>query len=81
MTENQRLVVKTISGIDSSFEFTFMPKENGTDLEIRVDYSLPGSVIGQLVNRLIIEEKNLQDLQEGLRNLKAIIERETRQLV
>src|ERR1700741_1890174 len=29
MTENQRLVVKTISGIDSAFEFTFTPRENG----------------------------------------------------
>jgi uncharacterized membrane protein len=76
MAENQRLIVKTISGIDSRFEFDFMPENNATRITIRVDYSLPGSVIGQLMNRLIIEERNLKDLQEGLQNLKQIVENE-----
>lgn len=78
MTENQRIVVKTVSGINSMFDFTFEPVAAGTRLTIRVDYSLPGSVIGQLVNRAIIEDRNIQDLQEGLANLKAIVEREVR---
>jgi uncharacterized membrane protein len=78
MTENRRLVVKTISGIDSRFEFDFLPESNATKLTIRVDYSLPGSIIGQMMNRLIIEERNLKDLQEGLQNLKNIVESETR---
>jgi uncharacterized membrane protein len=78
MIENQRLVVKTISGIDSRFEFDFMPEDGVTRLTIRVDYSLPGSVIGQLMNRMIIEERNLKDLQEGLQNLKRIVEKEAR---
>lgn len=78
MNENRRLVVKTISGIDSRFEFDFLRENNATRLTIRVDYSLPGSVIGQMVNRLIIEERNQKDLQEGLENLKKIIENEIR---
>lgn len=78
MAENQHLVVKTISGIDSTFDFAFEPAPNGTRLTIRVDYSLPGSVIGQLMNRVMIEDRNIQDLQEGLANLKAIVEREVR---
>jgi uncharacterized membrane protein len=71
---NQHLRVETISGIDSAFDFHFAPTNAGTRLTIRVDYSLPGSVLGQLMNRVIIEERNLKDLQEGLRNLKAIAE-------
>ena len=78
MAENQRLVVKTISGIDSRFEFDFLPENDATKVTIRVDYSLPGSVIGQLMNRVIIEERNLKDLQEGLQNLKNIVENEVK---
>lgn len=76
MEENQHLVVETISGIDSRFHFDFAPVTEGTHLTIKVDYSLPGSVIGQLMNRVIIEEKNIKDLRDGLDNLKKILESE-----
>ena len=73
---DERLYVRTISGIDSTFEFIFKPKGQATDLTIRVDYRLPGSVLGQLLNKLVIEQKNESDLREGLANLKAIAEGE-----
>ena len=78
MAENQRLIVETTSGIDSRFMFDFEPASGGTKLTIRVDYSLPGSIIGQLMNRAIIEERNIRDLQEGLHNLKRILEQNAR---
>lgn len=74
MTPNEYLLVKTTSGIDSSFEFIFQPIASGTRLTIRVDYKLPGSVLGQLLNKLVIEKKNEDDLREGLANLKALAE-------
>jgi uncharacterized membrane protein len=77
MDENKHLVVQTISGIDSAFDFEFQSDDDATLLNIRVDYTLPGSVIGQLMNRVFIEERNLADLQEGLANLKRIVEMET----
>ena len=79
MDENEYLRVHTISGIDSQFEFIFEPMDDGhaTRLTIRVDYRLPGSVLGQLLNKLVIEKKNEDDLSEGLQNLKAIVERES----
>jgi uncharacterized membrane protein len=76
IAENQYLMVKTISGIDSAFEFIFQPKGTGTNLTIRVDYKLPGSLLGQLLNKLVIEQKNETDLRDGLANLKSIVERE-----
>lgn len=76
LVPNEYLKVKTSSGIDSTFEFLFAPAGNNTHLTIRVDYKLPGSVIGQLLNKLVIEQKNESDLREGLANLKAILERE-----
>jgi uncharacterized membrane protein len=77
MRPNEYLRVQTISGIDSIFEFLFQPIPIGTRLTIRVDYKLPGSIIGQLLNKLVIEQKNESDLVEGLKNLKSILERET----
>jgi uncharacterized membrane protein len=79
MDENEHLVVKTISGIDSMFDFSFVPVNGGsTRLTLRVAYTLPGSVLGQLLNRLTIEQKNERDLNQGLHNLKALVESEAR---
>lgn len=74
MEENARLLVRTLSGIDSMFEFTFAPVDGGTELTVRVDYALPGSVLGQLVNRPAIEQHNERDLIESLYNLKQMLE-------
>lgn len=76
LNENQHLIVKTVSGIDSSFTFRFEPSATGTRLTINVDYTLPGSVLGQLLNRIALEQKNERDLEEGLANLKRIVESE-----
>jgi uncharacterized protein YndB with AHSA1/START domain len=74
MSVNERIVVETTSGIDSTFDFMFAPADGGTRLTIRVDYKLPGSVLGQLLNRLAIEQKNTRDLEDGLDNLKQMLE-------
>ena len=79
MDENVHLVVKTISGIDSMFDFGFAPIDaDNTRLTLRVAYNLPGSVLGQLLNRLTIEQKNERDLHQGLHNLKTLVESEAR---
>ncbi len=78
MSRNRRLVVKTTSGIDSKFDFSFEPEGDGTRLTIKVEYSLPGSVLGQLLNKALIEKQNIRDLEKGLENLKSILEGEGR---
>ena len=75
---HQRLVVKTISGLDSMFEFEFALSGSGTRLTVRIAYALPGSVLGQLLNRLTIEQQNEQDLFESLKRLKSLVESEAR---
>lgn len=72
--EAQRLVIQTISGLDSIFEFTFTPEAEGTRLTVRMDYALPGSMLGQLLNRLTLESSNERDLHLALTNLKALVE-------
>ncbi len=73
----KHLVIKTLSGIDGMFDFTLTGTDDGgTRLTVRAAYALPGSVLGQRINRLTIEQKNERDLQEGLLSLKALIEGE-----
>ncbi|NDJ63011.1 MAG: SRPBCC family protein [Chloroflexi bacterium] len=74
IAENEHLLVTTTSGIESTFEFTFRPSGEHTHLTVRVDYTLPGSVLGQLLNRLTIEQRNERDLETALNNLKSILE-------
>jgi uncharacterized membrane protein len=74
MRENEFLRVQTISGIDSTFEFTFLPSDTGTNLDIRVVYTVPGGLIGKALNKLAVEKKNEEDLNHGLQNLKQLIE-------
>ncbi|MDX2163570.1 MAG: SRPBCC family protein [bacterium] len=73
------LLVQTTSGIEATFEFRFAPCASGgdpphTQLTISVDYALPGAMLGKLLNRLTMEQKNERDLQHALLLLKALIE-------
>ncbi len=72
------LVVRTLSGIDSMFDFSLAAIDGGTRLTVRVAYALPGSMLGQRLNRHSMEQKNERDLAEGLDNLKALVEAEAR---
>lgn len=78
MTPNTYLLVRTTSGIEATFEFMFQPMTDEmstlTYLTIRVDYALPGAMLGKLLNRLTMEQKNERDLHEALIHLKALIE-------
>jgi uncharacterized protein YndB with AHSA1/START domain len=72
------LVVRTLSGIDSMFDFTLAELDGGTRLTVQVAYALPGSMLGARLNRHNMEQQNERDLVQGLANLKALIEAETR---
>ncbi len=74
----RHLVVRTISGIDSMFDFSLTAPGDGdeTQLIVRVAYTLPGSVLGHLINRRTIEQENEQVVVESLNNLKALVEAE-----
>ncbi len=75
--EPQHLVVRTISGIDSMFDFSLTAlADDVTRLTVRVAYTLPGSVLGHLINRRTIEQENEQVVVESLDNLKTLVEAE-----
>lgn len=68
------LLMETRSGLVGQFEFIFTPKGHGTDLTICMDYVLPGNLIGQLFDRLLIETRIEADLDRGLQELRNNIE-------
>ncbi|MBI1256277.1 MAG: hypothetical protein GC204_02290 [Chloroflexi bacterium] len=76
--EGHHLVVRTLSGIDSMFDFSLAEIDGATHLTVQVAYSLPGSMLGQSLNRHKIEQKNERDLDQSLHNLKLLLETEAR---
>ena len=78
LTPNQHIYVKTITGIDSTFDFQFERIDNSrTEITIRVDYRLPGSVLGRILDKVLLERENVKNLEQGLENLKNLLEAES----
>lgn len=75
--ENRRLIVHTISGLESSFSFEFQAVTGfRTRLTIRVEYQLPGAIIGKLISRAALEQRNMEDVRGALKALKTMVESE-----
>jgi uncharacterized membrane protein len=78
LTPNEHLYVKTLTGIDSTFDFRFERVDSTkTQITISVDYRLPGSVLGRILDKVLLERENVKNLEQGLENLKTILEAET----
>ena len=52
------------------------PEGEGTRLTTTFDYTLPGGVLGKIVDALIAKRLNAKSLEEGLHNFKALVERQ-----
>ena len=52
------------------------PEGDGTRLITTFDYALPGGVVGKLADAFIVKRMNGKSLEDGLNNLKALVERQ-----
>jgi hypothetical protein len=50
------------------------PKDGGTEITTEFDYTLPGSVIGKVADRMIVEKIQSRDFHSSLENLKLLAE-------
>ena len=50
------------------------PQGEGTTITTEFDYTLPGSVLGKVADRLIIERMQSRDFRHSLENLKLLAE-------
>lgn len=75
--ENERLQVQTRSGINASFLFTFQAVTGfRTRVTLRAEYQLPGAIIGKLISRAALEQRNMEDARGALKTLKTMVESE-----
>jgi coenzyme Q-binding protein COQ10 len=69
-----RLAMKTSGGIPSTWVWTLTSADGGTDLHVTIEYTVPGSVLGAIADKLVIERQNQKDTNQTLANLKTRLE-------
>jgi len=66
---NQRLVTKSVKGIDSTFVWTYKSEDGGTMLTVDVEYNVPIPLLGKLAEAFILKQ-NEHEADVMLANLK-----------
>ncbi len=61
-------------GISGTQTFKYTPLETGTHVEVEIDYTVPGSILGKIANTLFIEKLQENATEQTLANLKALVE-------
>ncbi|HEV2069487.1 MAG TPA: hypothetical protein VGR26_06815, partial [Acidimicrobiales bacterium] len=51
-----------------------VPTDVGSRVELVIDYELPGSFFGEVLDRLYVERRNEREAQHSLENLKDLLE-------
>lgn len=66
-----------ISGAFSGIQVaTSTPKDGGTEVTMEFEYTLPGSFLGKLADKLIVQKLGEEYTARTLENLKALCEKE-----
>jgi uncharacterized membrane protein len=60
--------------ITGNYEEILEPVEGGTRFTMKFDYQMPGGGVGKIVDRLFVEKMNAKNLEDSLKNLKAMVE-------
>ncbi len=74
--ENERYAWRTIAGPFTGFgSMNITPIDSGARLSIILDYEIPHSYLGKLLDKLLIHEALESEFDEGLKELKALLEK------
>jgi len=66
----RKVIYEMTGGFPGTFGFTLEPQGQATKVDTRIDYSVPGGIIGKIANQLLLErmnKKNMEDSAEGLK--------------
>lgn len=58
----------------STWEYTYEEDGGQTTVTALVQYTLPGSYLGQIIDKLVVERGNAKLLEESLQTLKSMVE-------
>lgn len=72
--ENELMEWESIGGMKNEGRWTFMPTEKGTEVTFLMDYELPASYLGKVLDKLFVERENRKDISQSLEKLKQILE-------
>jgi uncharacterized membrane protein len=72
--QGKRIVFESKGGIDSRWEWTINTQGNLTQVALALTYTMPGSLLGAAINKLVIEGQNEKDVEGELANLKRLAE-------
>ncbi len=65
-----RMVYDTTGGIPSHWVWSLQSQEGGAKVSLSLDYTMPGSLLGAVVDKLVIERQNEKEIENQLANLK-----------
>jgi uncharacterized membrane protein len=72
----KRQVFQLEGAMSGQARWELTPEGDGTRLTTTFDYALPGGVFGKMADALVAKRMNAKSLEEGLRNFKALVERQ-----
>ena len=70
---NERYVIKSTGGIQSTWTWTFQPETSGTLLSLTVEYTIPVPLLGKVAERLVLQQ-NEREAHMAMTNLKERLE-------
>lgn len=71
----KHLVLETSGGIPSHWEWSLEAEDfTTTDVSVSLDYTMPGSLLGAIANKLVVERQNEKAIEHQLANLKRMAE-------
>jgi carbon monoxide dehydrogenase subunit G len=69
----RRHVVETRGGVVSTWAWTLEPEEDGTQVSLRMEYTVPVAALGKLAEKLLLSQ-NEKAAGQGMANLQRILE-------
>lgn len=73
LVKGESLLLKMDGMITGKNRWFYTAEEEGTRVNCRFEYEMPGGSIGQAVNKLVVERMNVQNLEKSLENLKDVV--------
>ena len=73
--EKPRTILYEISGtFPGTFQFTLEPQGQATKVTARLDYSVPGGILGRIASQVLLERMNQKNLESTAEKLKLLCE-------
>ena len=73
--EKPRKAIRQMTGgFPGTIGFALEPQGQATKVDVRVDYSIPGGIIGKIANQLLLERMNQKNIESTVEGLKIFCE-------